>query len=65
MNIYNEIKKIMIDEKETVTSLAKKLNTSQQNLDAKMRRNNFRISDLEEILNALGYELEINFKKRD
>lgn len=64
MNIYNEIRKLMIDENQTVTGLAKKLNTSQQNLDAKLKRNNLKISDLENILDALGYDLKIEFIKR-
>lgn len=64
MNIYNEIRKLMIDENQTVTALAKKLNTSQQNLDAKLKRNNLKISDLENILDALGYDLKIEFIKR-
>lgn len=64
MDIYKELKKLLIDESQTVTALAKKLNTSQQNLDAKLKRNNLKVSDLEKILDALGYDLKIEFIKR-
>lgn len=64
MDITKKIKKILIDESITQTELAKNLNTSSGNLTNKLRRNDFRISELEEISEALGYELKIEFIKK-
>ena len=61
MNIEKEIKKILIEKDMLLKDLAEKLGVSYQNLYNKMQRNNFRISELEEILNALGYDLELKF----
>lgn len=64
MNIEKEIKKILIEKDMLLKDLAEKLGVSYQNLYKKMQRNNFRISELEEILNALGYDLELKFIKK-
>lgn len=63
MDISKEIKKILIEKNMTLTDLANKLGTSQQNISAKLKKNNPRISELEEIASALGYELKIEFLK--
>jgi hypothetical protein len=63
MDISTQIRKIMLDEKVNIVELAKRLNTSQPNVSAKLRRNNFNIKDLEKFSKALGYEIEIIFKK--
>lgn len=64
MDIEKELRKILIDEDKTIAYLAKELGLSNQNLSAKFRRNNFRISEVEEILDILGYDLKIEFVKR-
>lgn len=64
MNIDKEIKKILIDEGLTIKEIALKIGTSQQNISAKLKRNNPTIKDLEEILNAIGYKLEMRFIKK-
>lgn len=64
MNIEKEIKKILIEKDMLLKDLAKKLGVSYQNLYNKMQRNNFRVSELEEILDALGYDLELKIIKR-
>ena len=64
MNIEKEIKKILLDEDIEIKELARRLNTSQQNISAKLKRNNFTIKDIEKILNVLGYELKIQFIKK-
>ena len=64
MNIEKEIKKILIEKDMLLKDLAEKLCVSYQNLYNKMQRNNFRVSELEEILSALGYDLELKFIKR-
>lgn len=63
MDISTEIKKIMLDEKVNMVGLAKKLNTTQPNLSAKFKRNNFTIKDLEEISTALNHKVIIEFIK--
>lgn len=63
MDMTTEIKKLMLDEKINMVGLAKRLNTSQPNLSAKFKRNNFSIKELEEIAAALNYTIEIKFIK--
>lgn len=64
MDIAKEIRKIMIDEDVTLTSLAEKLNVTQQNMSAKFKKNDFRISELNSIAEAIGYEVNIFFTKK-
>ena len=64
MSISKNIKKILIDENLTQTYLAKKLGTSQQNLNSKLKIDNFSNREMLEIANALGYELKIEFIKK-
>ena len=64
MNIEKEIKKILLDEDVEIKELARRLNTSQQNISAKLKRNNFTTKDIEKILDVLGYELKIEFIKK-
>ena len=63
MDITKMIKKILIDENITVSELANRLNTTQPNLSAKFRRNDFRVSEIEEITTVLGYTLNLEKKK--
>ena len=64
MNIEKEIRKILLDEDIEIKELASRLNTSQQNISAKLKRNNFTVKHVEKILDALGYELKIEFIKK-
>ena len=64
MNIAKEIRKILLDEDLEIKELARRLNTSQQNISAKLKRNNFTTKDIEKILDVLGYELKIEFIKK-
>ena len=64
MNIEKEIRKILLDEDIEIKELARRLNTSQQNKSAKLKRNNFTTKDIEKILDVLGYELKIEFIKK-
>lgn len=61
MNEIN-IKKIIeigcIKNNITITDLAKKLNTSKQNLFNKLYRNDLKLSDIIEICNQLGIEIK-------
>lgn len=64
MGISKEIKKILIDEDLTQAELAEKIGTSQQNMNAKLKRDNFSNKEMQEIAEALGYELKIEFIKK-
>lgn len=65
IDVERELRKILIDEDKTIGYLAEKLGVSNQNLSAKFRRNNFRIKEVEEMLDLLGYDLEIKINKRN
>ncbi len=64
MDISKEIKKIMIDMGIGQVELASKLGVTQQNISAKFKKNDFRISEMKQIATALGYELKIEFIKK-
>lgn len=63
MDIAKGIKKILIDKDMTLTDLAEKLGVTQQNVSAKLKKNDMRISEIEKILGVLGYKLDVEFKK--
>lgn len=63
LDIAKEIKKILIDKDMTLTDLAEKLGVTQQNVSAKLKKNDMRISEIEKILGILGYKLDVEFKK--
>lgn len=58
------LKKMFIDSETNTGRIAKKINTSRQNLEAKFQRGTLRVLEFYEILNILGYEIEIK-KKND
>ena len=58
------LKKMFIDSDTNMARVAEKINTSRQNLDAKLQRGTLRVLEFYEILNMLGYEIEIK-KKND
>lgn len=64
MGISKEIKKILIDEDLNQADLAEKIGTSQQNFNAKLKRDNFSNKEMLDIAEALGYELKIEFIKK-
>ena len=64
MNIEKEIRKILLDEDIEIKEFARRLNTSQQNISGKLKRNNFTVKDVEKMLNVLGYVLKIEFIKK-
>ena len=60
-----KIKIVLLKRKMTVTELAKKINTSSQNLSNKLRQDNFRENELKEIAEALDCSFAITFKLND
>lgn len=65
MDITKKIKVILAKENMNVSNLADKLGTSPQNLSAKLKRNNFSMKEMLKIANALGYDLNVEFIKKD
>lgn len=65
MDIATEVRVMLARENKNISWLSKELNTSQQNLSNKMKRNNFSVNEMEEIAKALGYELKIEFIKKE
>lgn len=65
MNFEKELKKILLDEDRGLTDLSNELGISLSNLSQKLKRNNFRVSEIEQILDILGYDLKIEIVKRE
>ncbi|MDU1843630.1 helix-turn-helix transcriptional regulator [Clostridium sp.] len=65
MDVAKKIRIMLVEENLKIIDLADRLNTSQQNISAKLKRNNFSVKEMEEIAEALGYSLEINFTKKE
>ena len=56
------LKKILIDKDMTISSFAKSIGDSKQNLSQKLKRGGIKLKDAEELLDALGFELIIEKK---
>ncbi len=65
MDIAKKIRIMLAQEDKKLVDLAELLKTSQQNLGAKMKRNNFSVNEMIEIAEVLGYELKIEFIKNE
>lgn len=63
--VKNEFKKIVIDENSTMTVVANGLGIVPQQLNNKFNNNRLALSDLKEWLDILGYDLMIDFVKRE
>lgn len=60
INLTEQLKIAMLKQKVTQTELAYRTNQSQNNLASKMSRNDFKLSEYEKLVTALGCQLEIN-----
>ena len=65
MNISNEIKSLYVKEGKSQGDVAKMLNTTQANLSKKLKNNSLYFRDVQNIAEALGYELKIEFIKKE
>lgn len=65
MDLAEDIKIICIKHKLSMTELAERTGQSQPNLANKLRRNDFKSSELEKIAEALNCELKISFIDKD
>lgn len=59
-NLTEKLKIAMIKQNVTQTRLAELSDQTQKNLSNKMARDNFKLSEYEKLVTALGCELEIN-----
>lgn len=59
-NLTEQLKIAMVKLRVTQTELANRTNQSQKNLSSKMIRNDFKLSEYEKLVTALGCQLEIN-----
>lgn len=62
--VKNEFKKLVIDENITMAEVANRLDIVPQQLNNKFNNSRVALSDLKEWLDCIGYELELNFKKK-
>ena len=65
VNGATKIKMLLAAKGMNMKGLAELLNTSQPNLSNKMKRENFSEKELQEIAEALGAKVEINFVLED
>ena len=61
IDVSEKIKILAVKNKITVSDLAQKSNQSNSNLYNKMARNDFKLSELQRLADALGVGLEVNF----
>lgn len=64
MKMSNTIKSTLAKENITLTELANRLDISVNNLSNKLKRDNFKIEELEQIADAIGYDLDVRLKKK-
>ena len=64
MDVSKKIRIMLVEENLRIIDLADRLNTSQQNISAKLKRNNFSVKEMDQIAEVLGYNLEITFTKK-
>lgn len=63
--ILIEIKKLMLENKITQRQIADKLDMKPQGLTKLMNKKNFCFDDAAKILDAIGYDLLIDFKSKN
>lgn len=61
MNLSEQIKVLCVRSNISVSELARRIGTSPQNFNAKLKRGTFSIADLEEIAKAVDCKFERNF----
>lgn len=64
-SIARKIQTVLLDRDIKQTELCRKLNWNDGNFRAKLNRDTFKTDFLEQIANALDYDLEINFVDRE
>lgn len=62
--LVKEFKKVLIDNGVKQQFIADKLEISKQGLNLKLNKKHISFDDMHELLSCVGYELEVNFKKK-
>lgn len=65
MDIAEKVRILAVKSKTSVQQIAEKSGQSSANLYNKLSRNDFKLSELERIANAIGATLEVNFIMSD
>lgn len=65
MALAEKIRIVLIKQKITITELAQKLGTTQNNLSNKLKRDNFSEKELRQIAEALDCDYDASFVIRD
>lgn len=63
--IKKKIKSISVETEISISDICKKLNIMQQSYQNIFKKKKLAFSDVADILDCLGYELEINFKPKN
>ena len=63
--VKNEFKKLTIDNNITMSMVADRLGIVPQQLNNKFNNSRLALSDLKQWLNIIGYDLELNFRKKE
>ena len=63
--IKKELRKILLDENIPLSEIANRLNISRMQLNHLFNKVNFSFTDLYKMLQSIGYDLEIDFIKKD
>lgn len=64
MDISKEIKVLLARTGKTQSDLAEMLGCSQANIAKRLSNNSWKVNDLEEIADKLGYKLNISFEEK-
>ena len=62
MTISEQVRVLCERKKISLAELARRLNTTPQNFNAKLKRESFTVADLEKIAEVVGVTFERNFK---
>lgn len=60
-----EIKKVMLESKVTQREIAERMGMKPQGLTKLLSKKNFGFEDASKVLSAMGYELVIDFQKKE
>lgn len=61
MTISEQVKALCVRQKISLAELARRLGTTPQNFNAKLKRESFTVAELEDIAEAVGATFERNF----
>ena len=61
MTISEQVKVLCVRQKISLAELARRLGTTPQNFNAKLKRESFTVAELEDIAEAVGVTFERNF----